>query len=333
MRSVTRRVNTRRRFILTRQRKPRRRPIRYDDDDEFIDDEYGVDEYVHAPQRRASNSFNYLKTKSSLNDFDRESIWKGVQRPEQVNMPASFPSYSVSYTNSTQPMSGPMAIQTGAHAFATPASTPYLLVPATGNQSNGVHVIGRPTTTPQAEYYYDAADTTVRQSRRPTDGEADSDRRLSRWTLDRVLNFLERMPGQARRSILTGLFGTALGIVLDIILGGSLGLTSTVFRLLLRFVPGGSLILTGIDGLAYLFSRISNPFNVESDPSFADLAAHVQEQMPAGTSEALTQVAEAQLGQGIGRQLGAVAGAALTSVANLQRALPAVLPLMQLRRE
>lgn len=297
----------------------RRRPPRREEDVYSEEEDYTAD-----------RSFARLKPKTSMNDYVtqaavRESIWRGVQRPGNgqgnIYQPA-FTAQPYSYTNSNQP-STHAAIQVAPHAFSLSHQTPYIMLPAAVGQ-NGITVTGRPRDTPEAEVYYTARDTMPpgAVSRRPPDGENDNDGRARRWSLDQVLQFLGSLPGRVRQSILTALFGTAVGVVLDILLGGPLGLTSTVFRILLRLVPGGSVLLWGLDGLAYILGRLTNPLAVEDDPSFENLAMTIQERLPTGTGEALVQAAETQLGNGVGRQLGGIASAILAAGSQLQNTAP-----------
>lgn len=291
--------------------------------------EYATDRYDYDDQE--DRRFTRLKPKSSLNDYAtqaafRESVWRGVQRPGMsgnIYQP-SFVAQPYSYTTSNQPTTHG-AIQTASQAFSLNHQTPYIILPAQVGQ-NGITVTGRPRETPEAEIYYTARETpsvgTV--SRRPPDGENDIDRPRSRWSLEQVMQFLGSLPGRVRQSILTALFGTAVGVVLDILLGGPLGLTSTVFRILLRLVPGGSVLLWGLDGLAYILGRLANPLEVAEDPSFENLAMSVQERLPSGTGEALAQAAESQLGNGVGRQLGGIASAILAAGSQLQGVVPDV---------
>lgn len=316
--------------VIRRRKDKPRSILEYED---VTDSE--VEEYERVRKIPKLNRFESLQPKTSESRFGpdfRESVWRGVQRPgmDQPNFFHTPAPVSYSYTNSVAPQQYPTTVQAAPFAFSNPPG-PYIVYPSpNGPQFQGVNVIGKPRETPEAELFVDANEYLT--ARRPTDGEKDSDRRLTRWTLDQVMRFLERLPGATRRSLLTTLFGTAVGVVLDVLLGGTLGLTSTVFRLLLRLVPGGSVILWGIDGLAYILSRISNPFAAENDPSFVDLANNVQQQLPTGTSEALTRAAEVQLGSGVARQIGAVVGAVLSNAASLAPTIPFAVPLGIIRR-
>lgn len=235
---------------------------------------------------------------------DRDSVWRGVQSPQHQQ----FPPYWF-----LQPQIGPMP-------------------PSVHNINVNVPQRGLPE---REEVYQDAREHVEPPSRRPTDGEEDTDARTqSRWSFNQVLDYMERIPARARRAILTGLFGTAIGVVLDILLGGTLGLSSRVFRLIIGMVPGGNLILGAFDALGYIFGGFGgysdDPLQITYDPGFRNLAGSLQTTLPSATAEALMHAAESQVGGGLMRNIASVLGAAVSAATTYTPAAAAV-PLAMVR--
>lgn len=284
-----------------------------------------------APAREAASAFSYLEPRSGTQRrkkildrdvlgpnppvekivvVDRDSVWKGAQTPRPD--PAYF---------------YPPPPWWGAPPRQAPAEIiqPIPPTPAARRQADE-----------EPQVYYDAPGQPQERHpqerlvhRRPADGEGDQDQRVQRWSVDRVITFLERIPRRGRKLILTGLFGTAVGVVLDLLLGSPLNLTARLVRLIISLVPGGSLILNTLDGVGYLMGRFSdNPLQITYDAGFRHLANNVQQNLPQGTAEAIAQAAETQLGSGFMRQLGAALG---YIVGTAPAAAPVAVPLALVR--
>ncbi|AII22558.1 p32K [Lizard adenovirus 2] len=240
--------------------------------------------------------------------IDRESVWKGAQVPQPQPMPMWVPPWMGNWQQT---------VHLGPHVEQ---NVPVL--PPT-------EVAREPE---EAQIFKDARDVEERNylPRRPADGEADRDVAVRhRWTFDKVVRFLERIPSRGRKLILTGLFGTGVGVVLDLLLGSPLNLTGRLIRLIISLIPGGSLIINTIDGLGYLLGKFQdNPLQITYDPGFQNLANAVQQNLPQGSAQALIQAAEQQLGEGFMRS---VAAALSFLVANAPTAVPAALPLAMVR--
>lgn len=154
------------------------------------------------------------------------------------------------------------------------------------------------------DVYYDAMETAdwYKGNRRPPDGEADSDRNRRSWNINTVFSYLERIPGRTRRLILTGLFGTTLGVTLDVLFGGTLGLTSNIIRSIISVIPGGRLLLMAFDGLGYIMSRFGWPTgenvaeNIIDDPVFQNFAQELRNEIPDNLNEEIYSAAQNQLG-------------------------------------
>ncbi|ABA47232.1 p32K [Snake adenovirus 1] len=236
--------------------------------------------------------------------IDRESVWKGAQVPQPPQQPMWFPPWMMQWQ----------------HAPSRPCRA-VLPAPVRIREEEG-----------NAQIFKDARDVAEGNylPRRPADGEADRDNRVrNRWSLEQVLRTLERIPARGRKLILTGLFGTAVGVVLDLLLGSPLNLTTRLVRLIVGFVPGGNLILNALDGLGYLMSRFpSNPLQITYDPGFQRLANSVQQNIPQGTAEALAHAAEQQVGEGFARNL---AAAMSYLVGSAPSAAPMAIPLALVR--
>lgn len=198
--------------------------------------------------------------RSTLKDrasLNRNSIWQGVQ------IPVPYPVYQ-------------------------PVTIPF-------NPNSMSHISPSPSNIQNEEIWYDAPQWP--ENRRPTDGEADTDAGYKhRMNIDDVLDFMVSLPGRIRKIILTSLFGTAVGMIIDLLLGSPLGLTSRVIRAILRLIPGGWLILAGFDGLGFLIGRGKEILSLPNDPKFAALAEKIQSGIPPDTAEKIAQIADHQIG-------------------------------------
>nr|QTH80082.1 p32K [Tern adenovirus] len=147
------------------------------------------------------------------------------------------------------------------------------------------------------DIFYDAV--TDIKGRRPTDGENDTDDVVkNKWNIDEVLDFLVKLPERIRKSVLISLFGTAVGIVIDLILGSPLGITTKIIRGILNIIPAGWIILAAFDGLGYLLGKGKQVLSLPYDPGFVELANRVQSEIPEHTAEELAHIADRQLGSG-----------------------------------
>lgn len=130
------------------------------------------------------------------------------------------------------------------------------------------------------------------------DGEADQDPVRPKLTLDDVINIMAKTPERIRKILMTTLFGTTLGAVMDILMGSPLGISSFILRSLLKLVPGGWLVLGALDGLGYLLAKSKNIFRITNDPGFQAMADQVKQTIPPGIAENLIKAAEQQVGAG-----------------------------------
>ncbi|AIZ35762.1 p32K [Psittacine adenovirus 3] len=147
----------------------------------------------------------------------------------------------------------------------------------------------------EEDIYYDAVSTMP--SRRPADGEADSDKIAERkLSIDEVLDVLMNIPQRLRKTLLTSLFGVAVGAVLDMLLGSPLGLTSKIIRGLLRLIPGGWMVLSAMDGLGYLLGKGKDVLMLPYDPGFVDMANRIRPNMTERTAEDIARIADQQTG-------------------------------------
>lgn len=256
--------------------------------------------------------------------IDRDSIWKGVQTPRYLVPPnISTATAFSSHTN-----------QSPTFAFQThPPPPPYQEVVGTPRRRRArpVEVI----IDEEGNVYEDALDTvpvTREPLRRPADGEADVDHRVkNKWSFDKVLKALERVPARGRRLIMTALFGSALGIVMDVLLGSPLRLTSRLIRMLIGMLPAGSLILGAIDGLGYIMGTFGGSIlHITNDPAFQNLASNVQQRIPEGTAEQLAYYAEENLGPGIMRSIASVISGFAAHSANIAAAAATAAPAIPL---
>nr|WMQ77639.1 p32K [Zoothera dauma adenovirus] len=118
----------------------------------------------------------------------------------------------------------------------------------------------------------------------------------TKWNIDEVLDFLIKLPSRIRKTILVGLFGTAVGAILDILFGSPLGLTSKIIRGILRIIPGGWIILGAFDGIGYLLGKGKDLLSLPYDPSFNQLAQQIKTTLPEKTAEQIALAADRQLG-------------------------------------
>lgn len=161
--------------------------------------------------------------------------------------------------------------------------------------------------------------------RRPTDGEADTThyaqpsvgtvvRSDYSAVAHRALDVLYNAPAHAKKLLLTGLFGVALGTVIDRLLGGPLGLTSKLVRLLIRLLPGGSILLSLFDAASSLFGHLGADERaaktVLDDPRIVRLA---QSAKPFASPEAAEKLVEIAANKEAG---GGNSNAVLLAVAN-----------------
>ncbi|ASU50466.1 p32K [Odocoileus adenovirus 1] len=158
-----------------------------------------------------------------------------------------------------------------------------------------------------------------------TDGENDSDiNAKKKWSLEDVLSFLQKVPHQLRKIILTSLFGATIGLLFDLLLGGPWGLTTRLLRLIISLVPGGNIFLTALDGLGYLLGKSANPFNIAYDPDFQNFGNIIQSKMNDRLAEDVAKAAEEQIGNGFMRTLASLLSAAASAGTHLKLALPAI---------
>ncbi|BCO10916.1 p32K [Bovine adenovirus 7] len=178
---------------------------------------------------------------------------------------------------------------------------------------------------PEEEIYKDALDHWY-FPKRPPDGENDSDTHFQKkMPLSNVINLLKSLPKVMRQTILTTLFGASLGLILDVLFGGPWNLTSSLFRLIISFVPGGRVLIAALDGLGYLLGSSKNtPMSIISDPNFQNLANNIQTQISPTMTEHVIKAAEEQIGGGFMRNLAAVFSAIASAGTHLKMALPAV---------
>lgn len=275
------------------------------------------------PKPRAAKPYDYLRPRTSQKHavpppvrppkpvdrvvmIDRDSVWRGAQVPQPTQVPIFMPPWMAGW---------PPNFQQTVNNTTLP-----------GNE-----VRDEPE---EAQVFRDARDVAEENyvPRRPADGEADQDVAVQRrWSFDQVVKFLERIPKRGRKLILTGLFGTAVGVVLDLLLGSPLNLTTRLLRLIVGFVPGGSLILNSLDALGYLLGKFqSNPLQITYDPGFQNLANNIQQNLPQGTAGALLEAAETQLGAGFMRNV-AAAFSYLVANAPSASATAAAVPLAMVR--
>ncbi|AFV70629.1 p32K [Bovine adenovirus 6] len=169
------------------------------------------------------------------------------------------------------------------------------------------------------------------ENRRPPDGEADTDYEAKKkWSLDDVIAYLQKIPQQIRKVILTSLFGATLGLIVDLLLGGPWGLTTRLLRLIVSLVPGGKILLFALDGLGYFLGKTEDPNLVAYDPELIRFGTDIQKNINGRLTEDVVRAAEEQLGSGFMRTLGALFAAAASAGTHLKFALPAI-PLAVIR--
>ncbi|WBQ85181.1 hypothetical protein [Duck adenovirus 1] len=215
----------------------------------------------------------YVKAPPSQHPLDaeltRNAIWRGVQLPNPVYHPSIQPTVTAIVQPQTQTI--------------TPKPEPKPKPKA-------------PPAVQEEEKWYDAPlyeEPIVKRS----DGEADQDRAIKhKWNIDDVLDFLMKVPERTRKVVLISLFGTAVGAVIDLMLGSPLGLTSKIIRAILRIIPGGWIILNTFDGLGYLLGKGQEVLQITYDPGFVELAKRVQSSIPPHTAEEIAAAADRQLG-------------------------------------
>nr|AAM83405.1 p32K-like protein [Bovine atadenovirus D] len=161
--------------------------------------------------------------------------------------------------------------------------------------------------------------------RRPPDGEEDVDYNAkSKWNLEDVISYLQHIPKQVRKVILTSLFGATLGLIIDALLGGPWGLTTRLLRLIVSLVPGGKILLLALDGLGYFLGKSNNPNLVAYDPDLIKFGTDIQKNINGRLTEDIVRAAEEQLGGGFMRTLAALLSAAASAGTHLKIAPPAI---------
>ncbi|AAK13176.1 p32K [Bovine atadenovirus D] len=161
--------------------------------------------------------------------------------------------------------------------------------------------------------------------RRPPDGEEDVDYQAkNKWSLEDVISYLQHIPKQVRKVILTSLFGATLGLIIDALLGGPWGLTTRLLRLIVSLVPGGKILLLALDGLGYFLGKNNNPNLVAYDPDLIKFGTNIQRNINGRLTEDIVRAAEEQLGGGFMRTLAALLSAAASAGTHLKIALPAI---------
>lgn len=237
---------------------------------------------VTHPKEPTTNQVRYQEPQIPWRT--NQDIWRNVQ----------FPTYNIQPTPIQIPQPTPIQIpqpiiQPVIQPIVNPAPNPYYN-PAVNN------AVER-TQQPETEVWYDAP--SWEPVRRPTDGEADVDEAAKKkWNIDEVLDFLAKLPERARKLLLTTLFGTGVGVVIDLLLGSPIGLTSRIIRGILNIVPAGWIILGAFDGLGYLLGKGKEVLALPYDPGFVELAKRVQASIPSQTAQQIAEAADRQTGAG-----------------------------------
>nr|YP_001642330.1 32K [Ovine adenovirus 7] len=160
---------------------------------------------------------------------------------------------------------------------------------------------------------------------RPSDGEHDTDVKVKKkWSLDTVLQFLQSSPKHIRQLLLTSLFGSLLGLILDTLFGGPWNLTSRLLRLIISVVPGGRILLTALDGLGYFLGNSANPIHLIENPMMQAFGNSIQKQISPRLAEDIIKAADEQIGGGFMRTIASILSAAASAGTHFTMALPAI---------